>query len=79
MTTPSNRRFPCPVCAQPREVKLTKKKKPYITCNSCGIQLFVRGEDGIAGLDRLLDRAQVEDLWTRLDEMGRRYYLRCRA
>ena len=34
--------FPCPVCLDPREVKLTKKKKPYITCDPCGIQLFVR-------------------------------------
>jgi transcription elongation factor Elf1 len=71
--------FPCPVCAQLREVKLTKKKKPYITCDPCGIQLFVRGPLGIAALSRLLDRAEVENLWTRLAEMERRFYLNCPA
>ena len=54
--------FPCPVCAQLCEVKLTKKKKPYMTCDPCGIQLFVRGPLGIAALSRLLDRAKVEAL-----------------
>ena len=72
-------KFPCPVCAQLREVKLTKKKKPYITCDPCGIQLFVRGPEGIAALSRLLDRAEVEDVWTRLAEMERRFYLKCPA
>jgi len=73
----SNRRFPCPVCTDPREVRLTKKKKPYIICDPCGIQVFVRGPAGIAGFNRLVDRAEGEDLWTRLREMQRRYYLRC--
>lgn len=71
--------FPCPVCTQPCEVRLTKKKKPYITCDPCGIQLFVRGPLGIEALSRLLDRAEVEDLWTRIAEMGRRFYLKCPA
>ena len=31
------RMFPCPVCADPREVKLTKKDKPYVVCDPCGI------------------------------------------
>jgi len=71
--------FPCPICTHPREVRITKKKKPYVVCDPCGIQLFVRGPAGIAALDRLLDRADVEDLWTRLAEMERRYYLECLA
>ena len=72
-----NRKFPCPVCTDPREVRLTKKRKPYITCDPCGIQVFVRGPAGIAAFNRLIDRAHGEDLWTRLKEMQRRYYLRC--
>lgn len=71
--------FPCPVCAGPREVKMTKKKKPYITCDPCGIQLFVRGPAGISALNRLLERADREGLWDRLREMDRRYYLKCPA
>ncbi len=71
------RMFPCPVCADPREVRQTKKNKPYLTCDPCGIQVFVRGPGGIAAFNRLIDRANAEDLWTRLNEMQRRYYLRC--
>lgn len=70
--------FPCPVCTDPREVRLTKKRKPYITCDPCGIQLFIRGPAGIAAFERLLDGASREDLWTRLKEMERRYHLKCR-
>ena len=71
--------FPCPVCTHPREVRITKKRKPYVTCDPCGIQLFVRGPAGIAALNRLLDRGDVEDLWTRLAQMERLYYLKCLA
>jgi transcription elongation factor Elf1 len=69
--------FPCPVCTDPREVRLTKKKKPYITCDPCGIQVFVRGPAGIAAFNRLIDRANGRDLWTRLREMESRYNLKC--
>ena len=71
------RMFPCPVCTDPREVRLTKKRKPYITCDPCGIQLFIRGPAGIAAFERLVNRAKAEDLWTRLAEMQRRYHLKC--
>ena len=69
--------FPCPVCTDPREVRITKKKKPYITCDPCGIQVFVRGPAGIAAFYRLIERANGQDLWTTLAEMKRRYYLKC--
>jgi predicted RNA-binding Zn-ribbon protein involved in translation (DUF1610 family) len=71
------RMFPCPVCADPREVRITKKRKPYVTCDPCGIQLFVRGPAGIAAFDRLADRADSEGIWTRLAEIERRYRLKC--
>ena len=71
------RMFPCPVCTDPREVRLTKKDKPYITCDPCGIQVFVRGPAGIAAFDRLVERASGEDLWTRIKDMERRYRLKC--
>jgi DNA-directed RNA polymerase subunit RPC12/RpoP len=69
--------FPCPVCIGPREVKSTKKSKPYITCDPCGVQVFVRGPAGIAAFNRLLERANADDLWTMLKEMQQRYYPRC--
>lgn len=39
--------FPCPVCSEPLPVRETKANKPYVRCDPCGVQLFVRGDDGI--------------------------------
>jgi DNA-directed RNA polymerase subunit RPC12/RpoP len=69
--------FPCPVCMEPREVRQTKKDKPYITCDPCGIQLFIRGPVGIAAFNRLVDHANHEGLWEKLSEMEGRYRLKC--
>ena len=71
------RMFPCPVCAYPREVRTTKKKKPYLICDSCGIQLFVRGPAGIAAFERLMERAHGQGVFARVKEMEQRFYLRC--
>jgi predicted RNA-binding Zn-ribbon protein involved in translation (DUF1610 family) len=72
-----NQMFPCPVCGDPREVRQTKKRKPYITCDPCGIQVFVRGPAGISAFNRLVEGAGSKDVWTRLREMERRYRLKC--
>jgi len=69
--------FPCPVCTQPREIKLTKKKKPYVVCDPCGIQVFIRGPEGITAFNRLVERGSREDLWTRIADVERRYRLKC--
>jgi predicted RNA-binding Zn-ribbon protein involved in translation (DUF1610 family) len=45
--------FPCPICGQPREIRITKKEKPYFVCDSCGVQVFVRGAQGIGILRTL--------------------------
>lgn len=34
--------IPCWICDQEVEIKFTKKDKPYLICNNCGIQTFVR-------------------------------------
>ena len=72
------RMFPCPVCAAPCEVKLTKKGKPYLVCDPCGVQVFVRGPAGIVAFDRLVERGKDEDLLTRIAKMERGYRLKCR-
>lgn len=77
MTTATEFSFPCPVCLDPREVKLTKKGKPYITCDPCGIQVFVRGPAGIAEFKRLIEQGERDGLSTRIEEMERRYRLTC--
>lgn len=56
----------------PREVKLTKKNKPYITCDPCGLQVFVRGPAGIAEFKRLVERGERDGLSARIEELERR-------
>jgi len=42
--------FPCPICGAGLLIQPSKTKKPYCTCNQCGVQLFVRGKEGIRRL-----------------------------
>jgi len=69
--------FPCPVCTQPREVRVTKKDKPYVICDPCGIQVFVRGPAGIEEFQRLLKHTSNDGLLARLQEIEQRYRLTC--
>ena len=39
--------FPCPTCGRFCKVGTTKKDKPYYVCDLCGVQVFIRAEDGI--------------------------------
>jgi len=77
VTANSNAMFPCPVCTQAREVRITKKDKPYLICDPCGVQVFVRGPAGIEEFRRLLTRTNQANLLERLREMERRYRLTC--
>lgn len=69
------RMFTCPICGIATDVRITKKDKPYITCDPCGVQLFVRGPAGISAFNRLVARG--ETIMQTLSEMERRYYLTC--
>jgi|SRR5215470_15427925 len=69
--------FPCPICTELREVKLTKKKKPYLTCDPCGIQLFIRGPAGITSFQRMVDSGESQGLWEKLKNLEPLYYLKC--
>ncbi len=79
MPTHTNHKFPCPICTAPRQVKLTKKNKPYLTCDPCGVQVFVRGPAGIEEFRRLIERGNREGLFERLAGMERCYRLSCPA
>ena len=50
--------FPCPLCGSTLPLELTRKEKPYCTCNGCGIQMFFRGKAGIRRLQALLERQE---------------------
>ena len=75
LTTP--RLFPCPLCGQGLRVKETKKDKPYMVCDPCGMQLFVRNAMGIARFERLVTSAEQRDIWKRLDDLQQRYRRKC--
>lgn len=78
MVAPNGKQmFPCPVCTQARQVRVTKKGKPYLHCDPCGVQVFVRGPAGIEEFKRLLERTSNDSILTRLKEMERRYRLTC--
>jgi len=62
---------------QPREVRITKKGKPYIICNPCGVQMFVRVDTGIRLFDALVADADRNDVWKRLAELQQRYEFEC--
>jgi hypothetical protein len=40
----------CFLCEEPVPVKKTRKGKPYIVCDRCGLQTFVRYGKGIKAL-----------------------------
>ena len=46
--------FPCPICFEMFEIKYDKNSKPYLQCNDCGVQLFVRGKEGIKKFKNLI-------------------------
>ena len=51
------RHSPCPVCREVRHVRMTRRGKPYLHCDPCGVQLFVRGQAGIQRFEKLLTDA----------------------
>ena len=57
--------FPCPLCKTGLPIRASKRNKPYCTCNSCGVQIFVRGKAGIA---RLREMASTGILVSGIDE-----------
>ena len=71
------RLFPCCVCGEAREVRTTKKGKPYMICDPCGVQMFVRVETGIRRFEQLVADANENNIWKRLAELQQRYQFQC--
>jgi hypothetical protein len=52
--------FPCPLCGAGLEIRGSRKNgKPYCICDSCGIQLFIRGKEGIKRLRELMESGKL--------------------
>jgi hypothetical protein len=54
--------IPCFLCGRGLEKRVSKKQKPYFICYSCGIQLFVRGKQGIEQLEQFFNNAEKAEL-----------------
>ncbi|HKF52287.1 MAG TPA: hypothetical protein VKB26_08235 [Candidatus Acidoferrales bacterium] len=74
---PMEGHFPCPVCGEGLDVRTNKRNKPYVVCNRCGVQLFIRVEAGIRRFHELVERADFQNIWERLAELEGRYKLQC--
>ena len=42
-------------------IRTDKHKKPYVICDHCGVQLFVRKKAGIVQLEKLLQNLRTQD------------------
>lgn len=54
------KKYPCPICFDTLYVRKTKKKKPYCVCDICGLQLFIRGKEGIKTFIKILNAMDEE-------------------
>jgi hypothetical protein len=59
------------------EVRETKKRKPYVICDPCGVQMFVRNTEGIRKFELLIAEARDSDIWARLAKLAQRYKKTC--
>jgi len=53
--------IPCFLCSQELAQRKDKHSKPYFVCDPCGVQIFIRGRQGIKNLDQLLTTLREHD------------------
>jgi len=53
--------IPCFLCSQELKQRKDKHAKPYFICDPCGVQIFVRGRQGIQNLDQLIATLRQHD------------------
>lgn len=71
--------FPCPLCLVPLRVKSSKKGKPYVVCDACGVQMFVRAKPGITRLAALMAEPRAVAVMERLATVARQQKTTCRS
>ena len=62
--------IPCVLCKDNLPVRTDKNNKPYFVCIPCGIQLFVRGQQGIGRLRQAVTSGD-SDSQSRVDSRKR--------
>jgi DNA-directed RNA polymerase subunit RPC12/RpoP len=54
-------KIPCFLCSQELRQRKDKNDKPYFVCDPCGMQIFVRGRQGIENLSQLTATLRAHD------------------
>ncbi len=54
--------LPCLLCGKQLDLRTDKNHKPYVICNPCGVQLFVRRPQGIENLKELIRTLRDREL-----------------
>lgn len=54
-------KIPCLLCSQELRQRKDKNDKPYFVCDPCGMQIFVRGRQGIENLAQLIKTLRERD------------------
>jgi hypothetical protein len=54
-------KIPCFLCSQELRQRKDKNEKPYFICDPCGLQIFVRGRQGIEHLAQLIATLRERD------------------
>jgi DNA-directed RNA polymerase subunit RPC12/RpoP len=54
-------KIPCFLCSQELTQRTDKNRKPYFVCDPCGVQIFIRGRQGIKNLAQLIETLQERD------------------
>jgi len=77
MAIEGHHRFPCPLCGEGLDVRESKKGKPYVICNPCGVQLFVRADKGIRTFEQLIEKAESGNTWAKIEALRECYRKKC--
>ena len=56
---------------------MSKKAKPYVVCNDCGVQMFVRNSEGIRRFQEHVKTGVTAGVLTRFKELEQRYRATC--
>lgn len=54
-------KIPCFLCSQELAQRKDKNEKPYFICDPCGVQIFVRGRQGVKNLAQLIETLKEKD------------------
>lgn len=54
-------KIPCFLCSSELRARTDKNRKPYFICDPCGVQIFVRGRQGIENLSELMKTLKERD------------------